>query len=500
MSTTEAYIWNYLKEKGLSDAGTAGLLGNLYAESGLNPQNLQDTYEKKLGYTDTGYTTAVDNNTYTNFIYDKAGYGLCQWTYWSRKQGLYLLCRDQGKSIGDLSAQLDYLYSELTQSYPSLLSILQTTTSVSIASNAVLLQFEQPADQSLTMQQKRVNYSQTYYDRYVTKGAIANMSYTNSSLITSTEKSPNHSGTRTHAIDRITPHCVVGQLTAQRIGQLFPSGVQASCNYAIGYDGSVCLVVDESNRSWCSSSSANDQRAVTIECASDTTDPYAFKDACYQKLIELCADICKRNGKTKLLWFGDKTTALNYTPASNEMVLTVHRWFANKACPGNWLYSRMDDLAAQVNQKLGTGAGASSSSNVNYQVKVTASSGLNCRVSASTSSSLVKTYPKGTILTITKESNQWGYTGEGWISLTYTEKIEEEEEMTQEKFNEMMNTYIENLANKDPTFEQSALDWAQKNGIILGDSKGRFMAKSYMTRGQLAVVLQRYNDYLKKQS
>lgn len=175
----------------------------------------------------------------------------------------------------------------------------------------------------------------------------------NSPLISYTKLSPNHSGQRTHMIDRITPHCVVGQCSVETLGNIFAStSYQASCQYGIGADGRVGMYVEEKNRSWCSSSSANDQRAVTIECASDAGAPYAFKDVVYNKLIELCVDICKRNGKTKLLWFGDKTKTLNYTPASNEMVLTVHRWFANKSCPGDWMYSRMGDLAAKVTAKL----------------------------------------------------------------------------------------------------------------------------------------------------
>jgi hypothetical protein len=113
------------------------------------------------------------------------------------------------------------------------------------------------------------------------------------------------------------------------------------------------MYVEEKNRSWCSSSNANDQRAVTIECASDTTEPYAFRDVVYQTLIKLCVDICKRNGKTKLLWLGDKTKTLSYTPKPDEMVLTVHRWFANKSCPGNWMYARMGDLAKKVTAALG---------------------------------------------------------------------------------------------------------------------------------------------------
>lgn len=189
----------------------------------------------------------------------------------------------------------------------------------------------------------------------------------NSALITYTQLSPNHSGKRTMPIDRITPHCVVGQLTAAGIcGCFTSSSVQASCNYGIGKNGDIALCVEEKNRSWCSSSNANDQRAVTIECACDKTHPYAFTDKCYQSLIELCADICRRNGKTKLIWFGDKNKTLNYQPASNEMILTVHRWFANKACPGDWLYSRMGDLAKKVNEKLGSSSSSSTSTTPTY--------------------------------------------------------------------------------------------------------------------------------------
>ena len=181
------------------------------------------------------------------------------------------------------------------------------------------------------------------------------MAYTNSPLVSYTKLSPNHSGQRTHSIDRITPHCVVGQCSVETLGNIFlPTSRQASSNYGIGVDGRIWMYVEEKNRSWCSSSAANDQRAITIECASDNTEPYAFKDVVYKRLIELCTDICRRNGKTKLLWLGDKAKTLNYTPKSDEMVLTVHRWFANKSCPGNWMYARMGGLASKVTAALGS--------------------------------------------------------------------------------------------------------------------------------------------------
>ena len=181
------------------------------------------------------------------------------------------------------------------------------------------------------------------------------MAYTNSPLVAYTKLSPNHSGQRTHSIDRITPHCVVGQATAERICDCFISpDRQASCNYGIGTDGRVSLCVEEKNRSWCSSSRENDQRAITIECASDTSAPYAMNSKVYESLIKLCTDICQRNGKKKLLWFADKTKTLDYAPKADEMVLTVHRWFANKSCPGDWLYSRLGDLAAKITAALGS--------------------------------------------------------------------------------------------------------------------------------------------------
>ncbi len=179
------------------------------------------------------------------------------------------------------------------------------------------------------------------------------MGYTNSPLVDYRRISPNRYVNRKHTIDCITPHCIVGQWDTKTIGDEFArESKRASCNYAIAKDGKVVLVVEEKDGSWCSSSESNDRRAVTIECASDATHPYAFNITVYNKLIELCADICRRNGKTKLLWLGIKEKALNYTPKADEMVLTVHRWFANKACPGDWLYSRLGDLAARVNNLL----------------------------------------------------------------------------------------------------------------------------------------------------
>lgn len=174
-STTEEKIWNYLTGKGLSAYGAAGLMGNLYAESALNPQNLQNSYESKLGYTDSTYTAAVDNGSYANFSKDSAGYGLAQWTYSTRKANMLAYHKAKGKSIGDLETQLEFLLKELTENYSSILSALKSATSVKAASDKVLTGYEKPANQSDTVKQKRAGYGQAYYEKYAgaaeTKGA-----------------------------------------------------------------------------------------------------------------------------------------------------------------------------------------------------------------------------------------------------------------------------------------------------------------------------------------
>ena len=166
-ATSIERIINFLRNKGLNNFGIAGVLGNLFAESGLNSRNLQNTYEKKFGMTDQQYTDAVDNDTYTNFVHDKAGYGLCQWTYWSRKQNLLNFAKARKVSIGDEEMQLEFFYKELSTSYPAVLSVLKTATSVLEASNVMLLNYERPADQSKTVQNKRFNYSQNYFNNFL---------------------------------------------------------------------------------------------------------------------------------------------------------------------------------------------------------------------------------------------------------------------------------------------------------------------------------------------
>ena len=175
------------------------------------------------------------------------------------------------------------------------------------------------------------------------------MGYTNSPLVDHVHISPNRTPGRV-CIDTITIHCVVGQCSVETLGNVFaPTSKRASSNYGIGYDGRVGMYVEEKDRSWCTSSTANDNRAITIEVASDTTEPLAVRQAAYDKLIILVADICKRNGIKKLVWSTDKNTRMNHLNGCN---MTVHRDYANKSCPGTWLYERMGQIAAAVNAKL----------------------------------------------------------------------------------------------------------------------------------------------------
>jgi len=188
----------------------------------------------------------------------------------------------------------------------------------------------------------------------------------NSPLVNYTKISPNRTSPRKQPIDTITIHCVVGQCTVETLGNIFaPTSRQASSNYGIGYDGRIGMYCEEKDRSWCTSSSANDNRAITIEVASDTTHPYAVTDKALAALIELCADICKRNNIKQLLWKGDKSLVGQI----DKQNMTVHRWFANKSCPGDYLYGKHPYIAAEVNKRLGASTAPSTGTGTLYFVQ-----------------------------------------------------------------------------------------------------------------------------------
>ena len=243
--------------------------------------------------------------------------------------------------------------------------------------------------------------------------------------------SPNRTSPRNHKIDTITIHCIVGQWTAKQGCDYFATtGRECSANYVVGKDGSIGLSVEEKDRSWCSSSRANDNRAVTIEVASDTTHPYKVTDQALAALVDLLADICRRNGIKALLWKGDKSL-IGQVDKQN---MTVHRWFANKACPGDYLYNLHPQIAAQVNERLGAAAPAepekkpshtpSGATFTPYLVRITASV-LNIRKGPGRPTlSPARSRTAASIPSSSRRGN-WGRlkSGAGWISLSYTKKV-----------------------------------------------------------------------------
>lgn len=264
----------------------------------------------------------------------------------------------------------------------------------------------------------------------------------NSSLATYTRITKNKTSPRNHTIDTITIHCIVGQWTAKQGCDYFATtNRQCSVNYVVGKDGSIGLSVDEKDRSWCSSNGTNDNRAITIEVASDTTHPYAVTAKAYAALLDLVTDICKRNGIKKLVWSTNKNDRVNHRNGCN---MTVHRDFANKACPGEYLYSRHGEIAAEVNRRLqgasnGGGVvvtppaaekptgGTTEATVTPYLVRVKISN-LNIRKGPGTNYGSTGFIKPG-VYTIVAESTgtgatKWGKlkSGAGWISLDYATK------------------------------------------------------------------------------
>ena len=259
------------------------------------------------------------------------------------------------------------------------------------------------------------------------------MNYTNSSLIDYTLLSKNNSGQRNHIIDTITIHCFVGQVTVERGCQVFSTKQRkASCNYVVAKDGKIGLVVEEKNRSWCSSSVSNDNRAITIEVASDNYHPYKITDKALQALITLCADICLRNNIHKLVWSTNKIERVTHL---NGVNMTVHRDFANKSCPGDYIYDKMFYIADEVNKMLNNEYISNTSeknekteeketNRSQFKVKVNVDV-LNIRSGVGTSCKIVGQIKDKGVYTIVEKQGSWGKlkSGAGWISLSYTNKV-----------------------------------------------------------------------------
>lgn len=252
----------------------------------------------------------------------------------------------------------------------------------------------------------------------------------NSQLVTYTRISKNRTSPRNHEIDTITIHCIVGQWTAKQGCDYFATtDNEASCNYVVGKDGSIGLCVEEKDRSWCSSNRNNDHRAITIEVASDTKHPYKVTDNAYKALINLLVDICQRNNIKELRWKADKSLVGQI----DKQNMTVHRWFANKSCPGDYLYSLHGQIAKEVNERLGTRDEViiKTEKLKPYLVRVSISD-LNMRTGPGTKYPSIGYIKPGTY-TIVEENGKWGrlkskqrYNGkfvDTWISLSYVKKV-----------------------------------------------------------------------------
>lgn len=389
--TNEEIIWNSLIKLGFTEIATAGILGNIQAESALNPKNLQNSYEAKLGYNDNTYTAAVNNGTYSNFVHDSAGYGLCQWTFWSRKQNLLNYAKKKNKSIGNLEMQIEFLYEEL-KAY-KLVDSLNNAKTVKEASNIILLKFEKPQDQSEVVQNKRASYGEAFYKNNAKEqntpapAPVVNnkTTYSNSKLVSYTNLTNNKTAVQNKQNNYIIPHVYVGQVTTKNGTDHFTTNCGASCHYVIGTDGTIGQSVLEKDRAWTTGGDKEvknqyglfvggspnksqqarnakgvDFEAITIEMACDSKAPYAINDKVYNALVNLMADIAIRNNMGELKWKADKNLVGN--PAAQNVL--VHRWFATKSCPGDFVFNHLGDICEKANQIIRSGKTQPISSNI----------------------------------------------------------------------------------------------------------------------------------------
>lgn len=356
---TALRIRDFLMRQGLTIEGVYGMMANIYCESGFRANNAQNSCMTKLGMTDETYTAKVNSGEYKDFVVDRIGYGICQWTSSGRKSGLLNYAKEQNKSIADETLQLNYLIKELKTSYKAVFNILTISHDISECAKYVMIKFERPANQSNENQNKRASYGiQLFNDLEEKKGSDNIMGHTNSPLATYTKISPNKTSPRNHTIDCITIHCMAGNLTVETCGSVFAKeSRKASSNYGIGTDGRIAMYVEEKDRSWCSSNNANDNRAITIEVANDGGAPdWHVSDKAMDSLIKLCADICKRNNIKELKWSTNKSDRVNHKNGCN---MTVHRDFAAKSCPGAYLYEKHGYIADEVNKLLGNNSSLS---------------------------------------------------------------------------------------------------------------------------------------------
>lgn len=435
---------NYFKESDFTYEGQCGLLANLYMESACEPVCLQYTGRRALNLNSQDYVTQVDNGTYTEFVNDGFGFGLAQWTFPTRKQKLLDFAKSRGCSIGDFQTQILFLEQELQEDYPQVLELLQESRNLRETTAVVFFEFERPADQSEEAFELRYNMAYEYYiqacGEFKTQERMQNQSndtvtkgsslMKDSSLASQFIQSPNCS-TRTSTISHIAIHCMAGNLSAVSCGNYFAqTTTKASSHYGIGSDGDICQYVLESKRAWCTGGSKTlngftgadiDQRSVTIEMANTSTaSPYPVSDTAYEKLLDLVEDIARRNGLKEVTYQADGTGTLQ-----------AHRWYAAKACPGDYLMNLFPEIATKVTARLQGESSSTSTTTTSetsvteeYMVRVTVDS-LNIRSGSGLGYGICSTIIDRGVYTIVETKSGWGKlkSGAGWISLDCTQRV-----------------------------------------------------------------------------
>lgn len=437
--SNEKAIWDFFHGKGLNDYGVAGLMGNLYAESGLMPNNLQNTGNKKLGMTDAEYVEAVDNGTYKKFVKDSQGFGLAQWTFWSRKQALLDYANTLGASIGDLNMQLDFLWKELTESYSGVLSVLRNASSILEASNAVLFDFERPANQDESVQRKRANFGQVYYDKYVstpqTEGVV-NLT----------------------AVERViaTAKSQVGYLEKASNSQLDSNTANAGRNnwtkYARDLDRLGVYNFPKNGYAWCD----------------------MFVDWCFVTTfgVELAWKMTNQP-------MGGCGAGCTY---SAQYYRNMGRFHKSNPQPGDQIFFSEDGGATSYH----TGLVVAVDSKRVYTIE------------GNTSSDPGVVENGGSV---NEKSYSLSYAKIGGYGTPDYSLVEEEDDMDVKRFEELWLEYRKGLQDNDASqYSEQARQWAVDNGLIAGNNAAEFngMWQDMLTREQFVTVLFRFAQLMGK--
>lgn len=479
MADNSKIIWDFLKAKGFSDYAAAGIEGNLEKESALRPDNLQNSYEKKLGYTDAEYTAAVDNGSYKDFVTDKAGYGLAQWTYWSRKEGLLKFAKESGKSIGNLQIQLEYLYTEL-KGNAAIMRELTAAKSVRAASDIILLKYERPADQSEAVQISRAAAGQAYYDKYAKKPAAAGKTISegfingiingiaiNGSLPTN---SGNYEKMSSRAVEYIVMHYTGNSkdLAVNNAKYFQAAGRKASAHFFVD-DGSIYQTVALNCKAWhCGTTGSyyhdkcRNANSIGIEMCC-TAGNYKISQKTKDNAAALAAMLCKK---------------LGIAAGGVEKYIVRHYDVTHKNCPAEmagannaeWV-AFLDKVKAYLEGKAQPVAVEKPQSSFRTTGTAKTAANLRMRAGAGTSYSVLKVITKGTTVEID------GTVANGWYHCRHNGVV-----------GYMSGSYLKDIRTTNSTAAE-----IKTHTVVKGDTLSA-IAKKYGTTVN-AIVLANKNKY-----